>query len=86
MSKKLICKKCGSELQFSEGSGVYFCPECSRKKIMSEDNESMDFNEDECADESSYVTCHQCGRKYDPLDSDAEKPKRFCCVACECGY
>lgn len=30
--------------------------------------------------------CHQCGRKYDPFDSDADNKEMFCCYACECGF
>lgn len=29
--------------------------------------------------------CHQCGRTFDPNETDAEN-KNFCCLACEYGY
>lgn len=30
--------------------------------------------------------CQNCGRKYDPSDSDADDKDSFCCKACEYGY
>ena len=35
---------------------------------------------------SGLVECHNCGRLYDPLDSEADKNDMFCCVACEYGF
>lgn len=36
--------------------------------------------------EEKTYRCHQCGREYNPGESEANMKDSFCCIACEYGY